>query len=342
MILAQELVGQELVDGWKVTKKVKRSENSTGGHFSISYLVENETGETGFLKAVDLSPALEAEDVLEALDELTETVNFEKDILDLCNRLNIKNVIKVIGNGNYRQKGFTIPVPYFIFEKAEGDIREQIDFKTIDIYLFLTILHNITNGLWKLHQNKVTHQDVKPSNILVFHEDLHKITDFGRSNCEHIESPHDHLIIRGDRTYAPPESLYGHVETEWAYRNQATDFYQLGSLLVFLFTQLRINTILEHFLDSSLVWYNSGKPYELVLPYVQEAFNKSVNYFKSTLVNCSDELKNELEVIVRQLCNPDPKKRGNPKYIGKPSTLNLESYVGKFDRLRRKQLITIK
>ena len=64
-------------------------------------------------------------------------------------------------------------------------------------------------GLKQLHGIKISHQDLKPSNVLLYNEGfVSKIGDLGRSLCADIDAPHDNGInFPGDFTYAPPEYL---------------------------------------------------------------------------------------------------------------------------------------
>ena len=50
---AHLLEGKILKNGWVVKKKIEKSVMSTGGNFSVSYIVQKNEGEA-FLKAIDL------------------------------------------------------------------------------------------------------------------------------------------------------------------------------------------------------------------------------------------------------------------------------------------------
>ena len=47
---AQQLVGKELPNGWKVEELIEQPETATGGHFSTSYIARSGNGERAFLK----------------------------------------------------------------------------------------------------------------------------------------------------------------------------------------------------------------------------------------------------------------------------------------------------
>lgn len=77
---AQQLVGRELPNGWKVKELIGRPETSTGGHFSTSYIVYSKNGRRAFLKAMDYTKALESQDPAKELQAMTVAYNFERDL----------------------------------------------------------------------------------------------------------------------------------------------------------------------------------------------------------------------------------------------------------------------
>jgi hypothetical protein len=83
---ASRLEGKTLPGGWKVVQLLEQSIDATGGHFSTGYLVQNEDGRKGFLKALDYAEAFRgiSKPISVALQELTESINFEKYVLARC------------------------------------------------------------------------------------------------------------------------------------------------------------------------------------------------------------------------------------------------------------------
>ena len=95
---------------------------------------------------------------------------------------------------------------------------------------------DIAIGLRDLHNVGVSHQDLKPSNILVFNEES-KISDLGRSMCENLNGPYNDWIFSGDQTYAPWEVFYRYTWTDdWHLQNYMTDCFLLGNLIAFYLT----------------------------------------------------------------------------------------------------------
>ena len=337
-IPAAYLKGKELNNQWIVEDQRGKHPKGTGGCFSYSYSVLNQiTGQRAFLKALDFSGALNDPNPLKAIFDLTNLFNFEQSVLELCRSKRLSRIVSLIDFGNIpAPEGGVIPVPYFIMELAEGDIYNQLDFsKKINHLLNLNILHGVSTALYQLHYNGISHQDVKPSNILIIKTGPHKLGDMGRADLRGQSTPYGGLSFAGDLAYAPPEAQYKAVQNDWVFKRIASDAYQLGSMIVFLYTELTMNTLLKMHISPQHNWNNWTQTYREVLPYLYVALEQSVELF-STYVD-DKELAKDLSEIVLQLCNPDPTKRGHPKSLNtRFKTISLERYNTTFDRLRKK------
>jgi serine/threonine protein kinase len=330
---AKYLTGKTLEGGWLVKENVTKTLDYGATSFSETYLLEK-NGQTAILKALDFSIALLSDDPTASLIQLSKSYDFEKELLELCKSKRLTKIINIIAQGNIPPiSGSIIPVPYFILEYADRDIKSQIDFDSrFNTTWLLRILHNVTVGLFQLHNQGVAHTDVRPENIVEFSKSLQKITELGRSNKKGIENPNKDFGSANDPSYMTPEYLYGHEETDWVYKSQASDVYQLGGLIFFLFTQSNFNTWLYHFLDDSHKRDNWGGTYNEVLPYLTEAYDKAVYFFTAYVED--EDLKSKLEITLRQLCHPDPRKRGHPRDIESiGSSMSVERFITQFDRL---------
>ncbi len=141
------LAGIKTPDGWVITQLVQRSEHQTGSCFSVGYLVRHEDGREGFLKALDFSRAARAADPGRALQSLTASFNFERDVLALCAHLS--KVVLAISDGALDLPAAPLGrVLYLIFELAEGDVRKFAkrpnEFETI---WSLRALHHVAIGI---------------------------------------------------------------------------------------------------------------------------------------------------------------------------------------------------
>ena len=334
---AEQLAGKDLPNGWKVESLVDRPENATGGHFSTSYVVRSEQGEAAFLKAMDYRRALESPDPAKTLQVMTAAFNFERTLLEKCWTNRLSRIVRVVDSGTVPAKDgdHSSVVQYLIFELARGDVRLFADFGALfDNAWVLRTIHGASAALRQLHGVQIAHQDLKPSNILVFDKERSKLADLGRAFDLHSTSPFDNYACAGDLTYAPPELLYGYTHADWRVRRIACDLYLLGSLVVFLYMGVSVSHLVFPRLDKKHHYDQWGGDYGEVLPYLQQVFSQ---VFRELRQQIPAEFVDELVEAVTQLCDPDPHQRGHPKSIRPGSRqYSLERFVSKFDLLARR------
>src|SRR5699024_10639814 len=106
--------------------------------------------------------------------------------------------------------------------------KAQFDRGDLDAVWALSMLYGASLGVFQLHQAEIAHQDLKPSNILVFSNDLSKISDLGRASDKNNPFRWDDVLFAGDPNYAPIEIYFGMPATEFDHR-YAFDLYMLGS-----------------------------------------------------------------------------------------------------------------
>ena len=334
---AEKLEGSKLTNGWIVTKKIEPSSVHTGGNFSCTYIVESATGKKAFLKALDYTKALRDPNPAQRLKELIDSFLFEKLVLEKCKERNFDKIVIALDFGKTQAGPSPYDVvEYIIFELAKHDLRDFLNIsKKFDLAWTLRTLHQITVGLNQLHNIGIAHQDLKPSNVLIFDKNIAKLTDVGRASQKGETPPHEKYTIAGDPAYAPPELLYRHLENDWNTRRIGCDLYLLGSMIIFFITDLNINSLLKSKLDSKYNWNNWSGSYTDVLPMVEDAFDLVVVDFQNLISD--KEVGIELGSVIRQLCNPNPTRRGHPKdKVGFYNKYSLIRYISKFDVLAKK------
>ncbi|GHU11749.1 hypothetical protein FACS1894185_5480 [Betaproteobacteria bacterium] len=353
-----DLINRELPDGWVVNRAITRpiDEDLTGGHFSRGYIA-SKTGKNGkitdaFLKVIDVAAALRSSSgsLMERLKVMTDSHTFECTILNICTHAKMDRIVKVLGRGELlsppnKNLQFSIPIPYILFELADGDIRKVVSRtdKLDDAWRF-RILHDAAVGLQQLHSQDIAHQDLKPSNVLIYNKDkAAKLGDLGRASRKGLPANHDNIDVAGDLSYAPPEQLYGKILPEWVDRREGCDLYHLGNLAMFLFTGTTPSAHYRKDIVEILprAWGGQGNcDYSTALPALIKSFTKLVDKIKDDLPEWS---KDEMTLIIKNACNPDYTLRGDPdarKRVGSP--IGIETFVSRFDRLSKRAMVEIK
>lgn len=331
------LKGRTLKTGWKVIERVQSKPGSTGGNFSVCYLVEK-NGQPGFLKALNVLSFLRDDnpDLLEATTEMLNTFNFERELLKRCANRNFSKVSKLLEAEQENISGFLVAnVYYMIFEKADGDVRNHINITNlVENSWKLRSLHNIATGLKQLHSIEISHQDVKPSNIFIFDEITSKVGDLGRSLCQDIVAPHSGLNFSGDSRYAPPEVFHRFILPDWKEKVFAIDCFLLGSMAAYYFTLQSMTALLSQNINPNINILSLS--FENALPYWIEAFDLSIITIEEHLKEYED--KEKLLGTIKMLCYPDPRKRGHIRNIAQKfgSNYSLERFVEIFNLLAKR------
>ncbi len=332
---ARQLSSRTLDGGWKVRDMVEFSDQHTGSTFSICYQVEGKDGTKAFLKALDYSRAMRTPDPAIALKPLVDAFLFERELLERCKKKNLDRIVKILSHGSVKiNESIGGVVQYIIFEFADRDIKAHMDFLgKFDLAWTLRAMHHISTGLQQLHGLGTAHQDVKPSNVLVFDGKTSKIGDVGRASIKGHPTPlqHEQNPIAGDPSYAPPELQYGYLDPEWGRRRLGCDLYLLGSMLFFLFTRQSVTSLWFSEIREEHHPKNWGGTYEEILPVVRDAFGRAVEIFRKAVPK---ELQDDLVEIARQLCDPDPMLRGDPwSRQGHRNHYSIERYISRFNSL---------
>ncbi|MGB7587240.1 MAG: serine/threonine-protein kinase [Solirubrobacterales bacterium] len=330
---AARLEGLEFDGGWIAGPRIEQQPGGTGGHFSFGYHVSHPDKGDAFLKALDYSRALRHEDVPTALKRLVDGYVYERDLLERCSKARLSKVILPLAHGQKNVGGFQLPVNYLIFELADGDVRSQFALEAFDHAWVMRVLHNTAIGVQQLHGEKIAHQDIKPSNLLTFGDNgSSKLADLGRAEYQGEAAPHSANPIAGDLTYAPPEQLYGYQSPDWNARRRSCDLYHLGSMILFFFAGTAATPAIISRLAPAQHFDKWGDSYAAVLPFVRDAFDGVADQLDQVLpVFCRDRLGSAF----RELCDPEPEKRGHPQARGSRHSdpYAVERYVSLFNLL---------
>lgn len=338
---AECLVNLDLDGGWHVESFLNRPPTATGGRFSVGYKVRHKDGRTAYLKALDFSLAFQAQDPARELEILTRAYNFERDLLAKCSENKFDRVVTPVADGWVKVPGTfgdLRNVAYLIFNLARGDIRSELEhWHTFDVAWALRSLHQSAVGLAQLHSVGIAHQDLKPSNVLVFPDEGSKLSDLGRASHINTPSAVDGFRIPGDTGYAPPEQWYGWCNAPGFSVRYLADMYNLGSLILFFFLNCSATTAIGSRISQKHAKNFSGSDFIHDLPYIQHAFAEVLDELHERVQELAGDLAEEILVTARQLCEPDPRRRGDPKVLGsahRPQH-DLQPYISRFDRLAK-------
>jgi len=328
--LASRLEGKK-IGKWKIIKRKEKDANDSSGFFSACYFVENDDGEKAFLKAYNYLYAFRnSAGSADVLKFMTENFTYERDLLTKCENSKMRRVVIAIDSGEYMEKGELLSVPYLVFEHADGGNLKNF-LATSDLSWKLHSFHGALLGVSQLHRAKIAHQDIKPSNILIFGKTISKISDLGSATQLGNSSNWEKSDIAGDLRYAPIELLYKHFSTHWETRRFGADLFMLGGLLTYIVADVNFLCLMYSKIEDSQRHDRFGGTFQQALPFLLDAYHQSLDQI-ATLI--PDKIRRELLQIIGELSHPDPDKRGNPRKPGSPHTqFSLDRYVSIIDRL---------
>lgn len=347
------LVGLTLNEKWRVLEKRQARPEDSGGVNSIQYYGQDKNGRGVFIKALDISDRMRAAGprIADELQYLTWVFTYERDLLDLCK--DCSRIVVALDSGTVPAGTipgcYEYPVFFLVFERAAGDARSQANIQDrLGLAKMIRSLHHVTVGLQQLHQRKIAHQDLKPSNVLFYSliqgPFSSKVADVGRASHQGGTTPYDNLPFPGDPWYTPPELLYRYVDLNWHRCRLGADLYLLGSLVVAYFCGVSMTALFHEYLapeHRADVW--SGT-YDEVLPYVRHAYETAMiehvrpeleTYLASTEGGSTRRRASAAEDLyraIRELSEPDPKLRGHPN-DRRSNQYALFRYISLFDKL---------
>jgi len=310
--LISEIVNIRIENRWEIECQRGICDGATGGKYSAGFVARDADGNFAFVKVLDPSTdrSLPSGERLKDLEERLAIFRYEADLLKKCKDRRVRRVVRLIAEGELSLPASGTAMHYLIMELADRDLREHASLKnTLNAAHNLRIAHQTCVALEQLHFHQLAHQDIKPSNVLIFSELKTKLGDLGHAHDRSVSRPGINGVVGGDPAYAPPEQLYGYRDAEWSRRRLAADLYLFGGLVVYLFTNISLTTHLANQLRPEHRWDVWPDTFEEVMPYVREAWAAALDDFADSV---PAEVRSELVSLVSLLTDPDPSRRGHP------------------------------
>ena len=148
--------------------------------------------------------------------------------LRILTRLAHPNLARVL-DGGVTDDG----VPYFVMEFIDGEpIDRWCERQRLPLEARLRLFRDVCQAVHDAHGLHVVHRDLKAGNILVTHDGVVKLVDFGIPRRFDPAAPGPHPSSRhlSAHVYASPEQMRGEELTT------ASDIYSLGAVLYRLLT----------------------------------------------------------------------------------------------------------
>ena len=321
------LIGLKTDKKWLVKDQIAKTPDSTGGNFSVGYVVTDENQEEYFLKATDARLLLSGyRKKLKKIGLAFTLQQFERDLVDHLSKPGINRIVRGIDYGEIIKKyeGIGTEVFFIIFEKAKSDVRKYVkELNSIELKQIPTFVHNLAVGLRQIHKNDITHNDIKPSNFLYFDATLQKISDFGSATSMEIGSPNDTEDFLGDPNYFPPEAWGYKIQLPYTGRYVSLEFrklgdlYMLGSMIYFFITGSSLNMQISSKMSLDHVTNIQSINFSDAIHYLNNIHGQVMFEMKEML---NKEIGEESTQSIFRLTNAvnnytkiDPEMRGEPK-----------------------------
>ncbi|MEO1700628.1 MAG: hypothetical protein AAFR71_01140 [Pseudomonadota bacterium] len=351
-LVGKSFSGAKAGRSWLVKEKLNRPKGGTGGTFSVGYVASDSSGEDFFLKATDIG-LLRVDAGKSKLEQMADALNlqrFEREMLDICTVNGLNRIVRAVDYGELEvvHEGVKEFVFFIVFEKAVGDIRASArDYRKRGMSWVPRVVHNLAVATSQLHGKNISHNDIKPSNLLVFDAAVQKLSDLGRATCDDRIGPWDEHKEVGDRNYSAPEAwgyqyaapLNG-VRVDHSYRKRF-DLYMLGSLIYFLLTEQPLNSVMAVYLRPEYGPSNWTGDFDGILPYLRDVHGQAMADMdaevKALYGDNRHQRLSEILQSVRHLTEVDPKLRGDPR--NKTSGLqnhDLQRLISRTDLLTKK------
>ncbi len=111
----------------------------------------------------------------------------------------------------------------------------------------------------------------------------------------------------------------------------------LGSLMFFFFLGCSATSVISLNLSKKHHKEFTNVDFANDLPYIQQAFYEALDELRSSVEVITEEFSEDIVMLAKQLCEPDPKLRGAPSVLAAEHIpqYDLQPFISHFNRLAK-------
>ena len=226
----------------------------------------------------------------------------QKEQMELAYNIEHENIMKII-KIKIKCLDFTTYSINELMELAKSDWNQEIldRIKNKNYYKekeLINIIKQIINGLLFLKSKNIAHRDIKPQNILIFPNNVFKLTDFGEAKF--INNITSFRTLKGCELYMSPSLYQGwiHGKSNLKHNIFKSDIFSFGYCLIFA-------TTLNMFILQKIRKLNDNKS---IINEINKCINKNIysNKFMSIIskmIDLNEEERYDIEDVYNEIEN---------------------------------------